>query len=155
VCSYNHLGYNYCKILAQNNNTAGYPDRTFGPGVKVTREQFAAFLDRVLAPSFRPCLPKPKGDLEDHYINVGQGDATFIKSPSGETILIDGGNNGKGKVVANYLNGLGFQTMDNMIAMHPVAAHGGGMGEVLYDMNVTNIKYAKVSKTDKMVTDHL
>ncbi len=27
----------------------------------------------------------------------------FIKSPSGETILIDGGNNGKGKVVADYL----------------------------------------------------
>ncbi len=45
----------------------------------------------------------------------------FIKSPSGETILIDGGNNGKGKVVANYLKGLGFQTIDYMIATHPDA----------------------------------
>ena len=97
------------------------PDGTFGPEVKVTREQFAAFLARVLEPNFRPALPKPKGELEVHYIDVGQGDATFIKSPSGETILIDGGNNGKGKVVANYLKGLGFQTIDYMIATHPDA----------------------------------
>ena len=121
----NHWGYNYVKILAQNNITAGFPDGTFGPDVKVTREQFAAFLARVLEPSFRPGLPKPKGELEVHYINVGQGDATFIKSPSGETILIDGGNNGKGKVVANYLKGLGFQTIDYMIATHPDADHVG------------------------------
>lgn len=117
----NHWGYNYVKILAQNNITAGLPDGTFGPEVKVTREQFAAFLARVLEPNFRPALPKPKGELEVHYIDVGQGDATFIKSPSGETILIDGGNNGKGKVVANYLKGLGFQTIDYMIATHPDA----------------------------------
>ena len=66
------------KILAQNNITAGLPDGTFGPDVKVTREQFAAFLARVLEPSFRPALPKPKGELEVHYIDVGQGDATLL-----------------------------------------------------------------------------
>ena len=55
-----HWGYNFVKILAQNNITAGFPDGTFGPDVKVTREQFAAFLARVLEPSFRPALPKPK-----------------------------------------------------------------------------------------------
>ncbi len=72
-----HWGYNFVKILAQNNITAGFPDGTFGPDVKVTREQFAAFLARVLEPSFRPALPNPKGELEVHYIDVGQGDATF------------------------------------------------------------------------------
>ncbi|MGE1038323.1 S-layer homology domain-containing protein [Bacillus cereus] len=151
----NHWGYNYVKILAQNNITAGFPDGTFGPDVKVTREQFAAFLARVLEPSFRPGLPKPKGELEVHYINVGQGDATFIKSPSGETILIDGGNNGKGKVVANYLKGLGFQTIDYMIATHPDADHVGGLDEVLYAMNVKNVYAPKVSHTTQTFKDFL
>lgn len=151
----NHWGYNYVKILAQNNITAGFPDGTFGPDVKVTREQFAAFLARVLEPSFRPGLPKPKGELEVHYINVEQGDATFIKSPSGETILIDGGNNGKGKVVANYLKGLGFQTIDYMIATHPDADHVGGLDEVLYAINVKNVYAPKVSHTTQTFKDFL
>ena len=150
-----HWGYNYVKILAQNNITTGLPDGTFGPGVKVTREQFAAFLARVLEPNFRPALPKPKGELEIHYINVGQGDATFIKSPSGETILIDGGNNGKGKVVADYLKGLGFQTIDYMIATHPDADHVGGLDEVLYSMNVKNVYAPKVSHTTQTFKDFL
>ncbi|EJR15637.1 S-layer homology domain-containing protein [Bacillus paranthracis] len=150
-----HWGYNFVKILAQNNITAGFPDGTFGPDVKVTREQFAAFLARVLEPSFRPALPKPKGELEVHYIDVGQGDATFIKSPSGETILIDGGNNGKGKVVANYLKGLGFQTIDYMIATHPDADHVGGLDEVLYAMNVKNVYAPKVSHTTQTFQDFL
>ena len=150
-----HWGYNYVKILAQNNITTGLPDGTFGPGVKVTREQFAAFLARVLEPNFRPALPKPKGELEVHYIDVGQGDATFIKSPSGETILIDGGNNGKGKVVADYLKGLGFQTIDYMIATHPDADHVGGLDEVLYSMNVKNVYAPKVSHTTQTFKDFL
>ena len=29
-----HWGYNFVKILAQNNITAGFPDGTFGPDVK-------------------------------------------------------------------------------------------------------------------------
>lgn len=151
----NHWGYNYVKILAQNNITTGLPDGTFGPGIKVTREQFAAFLARVLEPNFRPALPKPKGELEVHYIDVGQGDATFIKSPSGETILIDGGNNGKGKVVANYLKGLGFQTIDYMIATHPDADHVGGLDEVLYAINVKNVYAPKVSHTTQTFKDFL
>ena len=35
-------------------------------------------------------------DLEIHVINVGQGDCFFIKSPSGNTCLIDAGENNKG-----------------------------------------------------------
>ncbi|AXY09557.1 S-layer protein [Bacillus thuringiensis LM1212] len=150
-----HWSYNYVKILAQNNITTGLPDGTFGPGVKVTREQFAAFLARVLEPNFRPVLPKPKGELEVHYIDVGQGDATFIKSPNGETILIDGGNNGKDKVVENYLKQLGFQTINYMIATHPDADHVGGLDEVLYAMNVRNVYAPKVSHTTQTFKDFL
>ncbi len=34
--------------------------------------------------------------IKVHYIDVGQGDAIYIKMPSGEDIVIDGGNKGKG-----------------------------------------------------------
>lgn len=37
--------------------------------------------------------------MKVHYINVGQGDATYIKMPGGEDILIDGGRQGQGKII--------------------------------------------------------
>ena len=33
-------------------------------------------------------IPK---DLKIHFVDVGQGDCTFIETPYGKTILIDGG----------------------------------------------------------------
>ncbi|OOQ95372.1 hypothetical protein BW899_26600 [Bacillus mycoides] len=44
----------YIITLAQNNITVGFPDGTFAPDAKVTREQFAAFLGRLQEPSLRP-----------------------------------------------------------------------------------------------------
>ncbi|EAD5564540.1 MBL fold metallo-hydrolase, partial [Listeria monocytogenes] len=44
--------------------------------------------------------------IKVHFIDVGQGDAIYIKAPSGEDILIDAGNKGKGKTVVNYLKKL-------------------------------------------------
>ena len=49
-----YWAYDYIVILAQNNITVGFPDGTFAPTAKVTREQFAAFLARLQEPSFRP-----------------------------------------------------------------------------------------------------
>ncbi|EOS8268426.1 S-layer homology domain-containing protein [Bacillus cereus] len=51
---FTHWAYDYVVILAQNNITVGFPDGSFAPTAKVTREQFAAFLARLQEPSFRP-----------------------------------------------------------------------------------------------------
>jgi len=52
--------------------------------------------------------------IKVHYIDVGQGDAIYIKMPSGEDIVIDGGNKGKGEAHDSSLQGLlvGGQTRE-------------------------------------------
>ncbi|RUL49821.1 S-layer homology domain-containing protein [Lysinibacillus antri] len=43
----NHWAYSYVQTLVANNLVAGYVDNTFRPNEKVSRAQFAAFIDRV------------------------------------------------------------------------------------------------------------
>ena len=52
MASYTHIK----KIIAEN-LTAGYPDNTFRPNIKVTRAQFSAFLARALNDDFKVELP--------------------------------------------------------------------------------------------------
>jgi competence protein ComEC len=69
--------------------------------------------------------------LEVHFIDVGQGDAIFIRSPGGKTVLIDAGTPDAGPVVAAYLTRLGVGGLDLAIATHPHLDHVGGMLKVL------------------------
>ena len=60
---------------------------------------------------------KTAGNLEVHFIDVGQGDATLIKC-DGHSMLIDAGNNDKGTLVQNYLQHQGVETLDYVIGTH-------------------------------------
>jgi beta-lactamase superfamily II metal-dependent hydrolase len=63
-------------------------------------------------------------------MNVGQGDATLIIAPSGETILFDGGDKSTGrKVVTARLRTLGYEKIDYVIASHYDADHIGGLDD--------------------------
>ncbi|MBU8869337.1 MAG: MBL fold metallo-hydrolase [Gemmatimonadales bacterium] len=71
------------------------------------------------------------GTLTITCLNVGQGDATLIESPSGMTLLFDGGDNGKGNgIVLPYLQSQGITSLDYMVASHYHADHIGGLDEV-------------------------
>ena len=67
--------------------------------------------------------------LEIHFIDVGQGDAVFIRAPSGQSLLYDGGR--KEDVPLDYLRGLGVQQVDLVIASHPDADHIAGLTSVV------------------------
>jgi len=70
--------------------------------------------------------------LEVYFINVDQGDATLILSPSGQSLLIDGGDNGKGLgVVVPLLRGLKLSGLTYLVATHYHADHIGGLDEVV------------------------
>lgn len=69
--------------------------------------------------------------LEIHCLNVGQGDATLVVSPSGRSLLIDGGFNGMGNaVVIPALRAAGVTSLTYMVASHYDADHIGGLDEV-------------------------
>lgn len=71
-------------------------------------------------------------NLKVYFIDVSQGDCELIVSPTGKTVLIDAGNNGKGSsVVLPYLNNLGITDLDYIVASHYDADHIGGLDEVV------------------------
>lgn len=73
------------------------------------------------------------------YIDVGQGNSTFIELPDGKNLLIDGGNTEYGEVVDEFLEERGVDKIDYMIATHADSDHIGGLNYVLDTYEVENI----------------
>lgn len=65
-------------------------------------------------------------------LDVGQGDATLVSTPSGHHLLIDGGPAGSGRrVILPYLLENGITQLDHLVATHYDSDHIGGIAEVL------------------------
>lgn len=78
-------------------------------------------------------------ELTIAFLNIGQGDAIFIESPTGVQVVIDGG---QGKAVLRELGAimpLGDRTLDLMIATHPDMDHIGGLPFVLETYKVDTV----------------
>lgn len=75
-----------------------------------------------------PPPPVPGGVLEIHVIDVGQGDAILLVSPSNRTLLVDAGDRSHGDEVIAYLHALGIPRLDVFVASHGDADHIGGVG---------------------------
>ena len=82
-----------------------------------------------------PCAPLAAQELQIHYINVGWGGSTLIVGPDGTTVLLDGGNTGRGtQRVVPYLNAIGITPaigLDYTIVSHQHCDHNGGLDEVV------------------------
>jgi hypothetical protein len=89
--------YPYISALAANNVTVGYSDGTFKPSLTIDRGQFAAFLARILEPSFMPFSPSVANTKLEMATDVLVTDA--IMHPT-EPILyvIDGNDNTLGSI---------------------------------------------------------
>lgn len=72
----------------------------------------------------------PADRIVYHFIDVGQGDAILLER-GGHYALIDGGEYRARDVVTDYLDELGVETLDYVIATHPHADHIGGLSTVL------------------------
>lgn len=100
-------------------------------------------------------LPPKEQRLAVHFIDVGQGDATLIRTPKGKVMLIDAGNNEAGDTVVSYLRKLRIDHIDVLIGTHPDADHVGGMDIVIENFPVTSfympMKYHQTKTFDDVL----
>ncbi len=87
-----------------------------------------------------PDEPEDKPELKIHIIDVGQGDSILIQAPD-RTILIDAGEEGYGPTVMGYLDALGVDRIDVMIATHPHSDHIGDMDYVIKNLKKVGVLY--------------
>ncbi|MDO4539854.1 MAG: ComEC/Rec2 family competence protein [Syntrophomonadaceae bacterium] len=81
--------------------------------------------------AFYPAGWRQRGELEVVFIDVGQGDAILIKSPTGKFIMVDGGGSRTYEVgedvVLPYLYQRGVRQLDMMLSSHPDFDHTDGL----------------------------
>lgn len=96
-------------------------------------------------------------NLEVHFINVDQADATLFIC-DGEAMLLDAGNNTDGTKIQLYLNKQGVKSLKYLILTHPDADHIGGADVIITKFPVENVfmtNYVNDTKTYKDVIDAL
>ena len=88
------------------------------------------------------------GQLEVSYLDVGQGDAIYIKVNDYD-ILVDAGPRSDVEKLMSQLEEKNIDDFEIVIATHPHEDHIGGMTDVLKKYNVENFYMPKVSNTTK------
>lgn len=86
-------------------------------------------------------------NMRVHYIDVKQGDSTFIEFPNDKTMLIDAGKKEQGSNVVNYIKNLGYNKIDYVVGTHPDADHIGGLATVIESFVIGSIYMPKKSST--------
>lgn len=87
-------------------------------------------------------------NVEVHFIDVGQGDATLIKADD-HYMLIDVGDNSKGTTVQLYLKKQGVEKLDYLILTHTDADHIGGTDVIITKFNVDTVFIGDFKKDNK------
>src|SRR3990172_6484159 len=86
------------------------------------------------AASTLPAVAPGQGLLYVYFFDVSLGDAVYVRTPSGEDVIIDGGDSRD--ELSAFLDQLGETAVDVIVASHPHADHirglprgpGGGAG---------------------------
>lgn len=95
---------------------------------------------------------EPVGDLRIYYLDVGQADATLIVN-DGKYMLIDAGNNEDGKNLVKYLQNMGIEEFEYVIATHAHEDHIGGMDDVINNFQINNFYMPDVVTTTATFED--
>ncbi len=75
-------------------------------------------------------------ELKVYFIDVGEGESIFVRTPSDEKILIDTGNLITGYRVYKFLKDMGINSIDLLIVTHPHPDHMGGVFLLLQMLDV-------------------
>ena len=83
--------------------------------------------------------PDSESKLIVHFLDVGQGDSIFIELPNGKTMLVDAGENYHGQGIIDYVQTIGYQKLDYVVATHPHEDHIGSMPYIVRNFEIGSI----------------
>ncbi|HUP58375.1 MAG TPA: MBL fold metallo-hydrolase, partial [Bdellovibrionota bacterium] len=137
---------------AEGQDMAPPPPARAKRGAKAKDAEIAHDEDAEGVPSGRDRAVCPNGpalanQLVIHHIYVGQGDATYIRTPgNGVSILIDGGESGNQHEILEILKECYKTTeVDYLLLSHPHSDHFGGLTQLLKLAQETPPKF-KINK---------
>lgn len=93
-------------------------------------------------------VPPISGELEIHFLDVGQADCTLIKC-DGFTMLIDTGLDDYGTKIQNYLRKQGVEKLDFLVLTHSDADHIGSADVIMTKYEIGTIFMSNFEKETK------
>lgn len=129
---------------------AGYEQNQFRPAQTLTREQFAAFTARAIDLNEFGVGPDA---IEVAFLDVGQGDATYVEYADGRAVLIDAGPNAE--QISRALKEIGARQIDTLILTHPDPEHMGGAAWVIDNSDVKTVYESGVATDSSVHGDYL
>lgn len=96
--------------------------------------------------------PRFPNALLVHFIDVGQGDAIFVRTPNGKHFLIDTGGSNYGsdpgqRVTAPYLKKIGVAELDAVLITHHDFDHDGGLPAIQRTLKIKQVVRKKEQAT--------
>lgn len=94
-------------------------------------------------------------ELRVTYLDVGQGDSTFVELPDQKCMLIDAAEPEYSKKIEDYIRSKGYDTIDYLVATHPHSDHIGGMSRLVDKFDVGAVYMPKVQTNTHVFEDLL
>ena len=142
-------------LLHKQLATVAAAELTPTPLVFVTPEAEAPAEEPASPGASAATLPPTSAGLLVSFLDVGQGDSIFLRSPSGKTMLVDGGPEGSFPVIDQYLTSLGVVGLDVVVASHLHADHIGGLVSVVDSYPIGDFYYPPFAAESEVYFDLL
>lgn len=100
-----------------------------------------------------PAIGHVKDELSVHFLDVGQADCQIILLPTGQSMVIDAGNNDDGAFICNYLDNMGIKKIDYLVGTHPHEDHIGSLDTIINNYSVAQVYIPDATADSKSYYD--
>ncbi len=91
---------------------------------------------------------QPENKLNIGCLDVGQGDATVIRLPTGEVIVVDCNTADANVDLVDFLKSCGVDVIDYLIITHPHYDHFSGVQKLVDNFQIRNLMEPSIERTD-------